>query len=242
MQPRDVFATEDRPRIVVVGEGEVRAAGRLAPLGVVVVDACLGTGVAPPPSCDVLVVVLSGTSLVALEWALARWSALGQPELVFVCGQLTAQPFGEGLGAAGVRYVVSEAAAADWLLEHGRALADFTRARRALGEAARRLPPSPDTAPDSELPLGLFQAEQKFRSTYIRLLLARSATRREAADKARVAYRTFCHILEKLGISSRKARGQELAIPDDPSVSLTENADAQNHHPGESPSRDERIL
>src|SRR2546423_14351754 len=122
---------------------------------------------------------------------------------------LGAEPLARGLSAAGVRYVVSEAEAADWLLEHAPALAAYSRARRALLEATDRLPHRLALAqgPEEE-PVGLFHAEQQFRTSYIQMLLARSGSRREAALKARIAYRTFCHILEKLGISSRRVRGQ----------------------------------
>jgi hypothetical protein len=198
-------------------------ARRLAPFTVAIVDVNrVGASERLPHACDLLLVGLSGTSLAALEWSLAHWASLSWPEMVFVSSDQATDPTATGLGAAGARYVLAENTAAAWLLEHAPALADFARARRALIEASRRLP-SPPSAPmgdPAQAPVGLFQAEQQFRMTYVRMLLASSASRREAAVKARIAYRTFCHILEKLGISVRKIRRQKLAGLDDPSVAL----------------------
>jgi hypothetical protein len=197
-----------RPTVVVVdhrGSGMVQLARRLEAFSVILVSS---HGAFPEQSADVLVVPLSAGSMATLEWALASWTALGRPEMVLVAGDRSTDPLAQGLSAAGVRYVLGEEEAAPWLLEHVPALVAYTRAQRALLEATERLPrracPAPLT-PDEE-PIGLFHAEQQFRTTYIQMLLARSSSRREAALKARIAYRTFCHILEKLGISSRKQR------------------------------------
>jgi hypothetical protein len=195
------------------------AARRLSAFRVSVVDIRTGE---PGSGCDVLVVGLRGGSLGTLEWALLHWTDLGRPELVFVSADVTGDPFARGLVAAGVRYVLGQDEAVDWLCVHAPALTAFTRARRALLAAREQLPevPRPAAGDAGAEPLGLFQAEQRFRAAYIQTLLARSRSRREAAQKARVAYRTFCHILEKLGISSRKFNRQRLAIANDPSLAL----------------------
>jgi hypothetical protein len=224
------------PVIAIVGEAHqvsAEAARSLSPFSVALVG--LSGALPGGPACDILVVGLAGASLAALEWALARWSALGRPELVFVCADVATDPYACGLAAAGVRYVISENIALGWLREHAPALAEFARARRALQAATQRLPAAPTAGcplGDVEAP-GLFQAEQSFRATYIQALLARSRSRRDAAQKARIAYRTFCHILEKLGISSRKVDRQRLAITDDPLLSLPMNGNTGQHRAGE---------
>jgi hypothetical protein len=233
-------ATGEKPRIAIVGDRRQissETARRLAPLTVALVDVTSSSSqVAFGALCDILVVGLSGSSLAPLEWSLARWSALGGPELVILSGDLVTDPLARGLGAAGVRYVLAEQTAADWLLEHAPALSEYSRARRALAEATSRLPgpPRPSAPGPASETLGLFQAEQSFRATYIKTLLARSSSRREAALKARVAYRTFCHMLEKLGISSRKIQRQRMAFQNDPLLSLTDNDCAHQHGARES--------
>jgi hypothetical protein len=223
------------PSIAIVGEPHqlgAEAARSLAPFQVAFVGPPAPLPGGPP--CDILVVGLAGPSLAALEWSLARWSVLGRPEMVFVSADVGSDPYACGLAAAGVRYVISRKVAVCWLREHAPALADFARARRALQAATSRLPPAPAAgALDGTLPLGLFQAEQSFRATYIQTLLARSQSRRDAAQKARIAYRTFCHILEKLGISSRKVDRQRLAVADDPLLSLPMDGNEVQHRSGE---------
>jgi hypothetical protein len=209
---------------------------RLSSFRVTVADVSAGVG---PVECDILVVGLRGRSLGALGWSLAHWVALGRPELVFVSADVATDPFARGLGAAGVRYVLGEQGVVDWLSQHAPALSAFTRARRALLAARERLPATPclvegDAGAE---PLGLFQAEQRFRAAYIQTLLARSRSRREAAEKARVAYRTFCHILEKLGISSRKLNRQSLAAGNDPLLSLPIDEPSSQHGPRDYPTK-----
>jgi hypothetical protein len=203
------------PRIVIVGDPSQRIwelAHRLAPFTIAVID--------PSPSAsaahdvggpwDILVVGISGISLAALEWSLARWPALGRPEMVFVSRNAPGDPLDSGLDAAGIRYLMGADLAPEWLLEHAHVLAEFARARRAFCDATLRLPKVPvaATAMQHGEPVALYQAEQCFRAAYVKVLLASSPSRQEAARKARVAYRTFCHILEKLGISSRKLTGR----------------------------------
>jgi hypothetical protein len=232
------------PAITLVVEGSAacpvaaEVARRLASFRVALADVSAAGGAA---ECDILVVGLRGRSLGALAWALAHWVALGGPELVFVSADAATDPFARGLGAAGVRYVLSEQGVADWLCEHAPALTAFSRARRALLAARERLPaaPCPAEGDAGAEPLGLFQAEQRFRAAYIQTLLARSRSRREAAQKARIAYRTFCHILEKLGISSRKLNRQSLAIGNDPLLSLPIDEQSSQHDRREYPTKSE---
>src|SRR5436190_2316955 len=105
---------EDRSVIAIVGEAcqvSAEAARGLSSCDVAVVDVA-GGGAA---TCDILVVGLGGGSLTALEWSLARWSALGRPELVFVSADVASDPLARGLGAAGVRYVLPAPGAVRWL-------------------------------------------------------------------------------------------------------------------------------
>jgi hypothetical protein len=195
--------------LVIVGErpllGQVEQRG-LAPLTVLEGGAELTDR--PALSCDLLVVaLLAGAE--TLQTCLAAWRRLGQPEIVFLTGDGAARPLAEALGCAGVRYLVEEASGARWLVKHAAALAEHARARRWVAETRARLP-HPHRPPSTEVeedrrpaPARLFSAEQSFRTAYLQLLLATSRTRREAAEKAGIPYRTLCHLMEKLGLSMR---------------------------------------
>jgi hypothetical protein len=178
---------------------------RLAPLTALLVDFNPGALAAPPAFlCDVLVVMLSGATLGALEWSLARWADFGSPELVFVADGAVAQSTASALAAAGAQYILSGRNGLPWLLQHAPALSAYARAQRSLAQAAARIPgatrPIPCVEDVKEIP-GLFQAEQDFRRSYVQLLMMRSPSRKHAARAAGVPYRTFCHVLEKLGLS-----------------------------------------
>ncbi len=160
-----------------------------------------------PLSCDVLVVVLSGVSQEVLSWVLGSWHELGGPELVFMTPSDSLHPAAAALTAVGARYVVADNDAATWLHENSTALAEFARARRAMERALLRRPPptSPDGECHTRVGVGLADAEQRFRTTYLEALMSTSATRRQAAERARVPYRTLSHMLEKLGIPTRRS-------------------------------------
>jgi hypothetical protein len=70
----------------------------------------------------------------------------------------------------------------------------------------------PPATSGAELPL--FLAEGSFREAYLRLLVARNATLREAAAAAGVPYRSFQRMLNTYGIRrSNPRRGDESDSP-----------------------------
>jgi hypothetical protein len=93
-------------------------------------------------------------------------------------------------------------------------LADLARARRAEKKALDALAEVPQPAACTASGLHpLFSAESSFREAYLRMLVARYPTLREAATAAGVPYRSFQRMLTTYGI--RRADGLPCAIEDD---------------------------
>jgi hypothetical protein len=159
-------------------------------------------GVLPVPF-DIVLVHL-GFDLTALSWSLRMVTALGHPELVLVTSD-AGDPTVAGLHALGVRHVLTQSVAGAWLADAAPWLVRIARARRALEAAKAGLPAIPSGQQGSPSG-GLFQAEQRFRETYVRTLVARTTSHRDAASEARVSYRTLYHILKKLGLRPVVAR------------------------------------
>ncbi len=147
------------------------------------------------------VVVLTAASVGTFAQALLCDPRFGLPESVFVVDH-DWSPERFVLESMGFRYVVSRRDLTGWLPSVVSRLCELSRARRTAHEAAASRPPPPDppgAAPVlQDLPLHL--AETRFREAYFRLLLARYGSRREAAEHARVPYRSFCAMLRKLRI------------------------------------------
>ncbi len=158
-----------------------------------------------PHPYDVILVDLSDLDLEPLSWALQVRAALGQPELVFMTYD-SSDPVSSGLQELGLEYVVPADDAARWVAEHAPSLATMARSKRAFNDAKERVTHAAErlhgTASDTPPTFGLFEAEQRFRETYVRALLGRASSRQEAASLARLSYRTLCHILSKLGLSA----------------------------------------
>jgi hypothetical protein len=154
-------------------------------------------------SPDVVVVSLS-RDVRPLCWALELRAALGEPEVV-VTTRDPSGPLALALNAVGITQLLACDGVAAWLREAIPALAATARARRAvaLAKASRPGPPA-DGVVAATLPL--FEAEGRFREAYLRALLALSGSRRAAAERARVPYRTFCKMLEKAGVQPARER------------------------------------
>jgi hypothetical protein len=158
------------------------------------------TKVASAPA-DIALVYLGGDDLGALSWSLRMREALGTPEVVFIAADST-DPVAAGLSEFGIRSILPVVEARAWLLAEGPALARLARARRLFEAAQARVYGSSRPPPHAGSPsTALFEAERRFRESYIRSLLALSPTRHEAARRAGVSYRTLSHILYKLGLT-----------------------------------------
>lgn len=128
---------------------------------------------------------------------------LGSPEIVFVVDQ-AGSPQHLALKSRGFQYVASQDVLSQWLPTVLTQLSSVARARRIVLDACTEGPMAP------ELPalkvnrqthaLRLREAEATFRAVFLRSLLAECGSRRKAADTAGVPYRSFCHMLRKLGI------------------------------------------
>ena len=148
---------------------------------------------------DILLVVVGHGDLQSLSLALTAISELDYPETVFVTEHRHDMP-AACLRHVGIQSILSESEAESWLPAAIPPLADIVRARRALRAAEARRPKLAGERPAGPHDAGLFEAEQVFREVYVRTLLAQTGSRKEAAARARVPYRTFCQILSKLGV------------------------------------------
>ncbi len=158
------------------------------------------------PPFDVVIVTLSDENLENLSFSLRMRKSLGQPEVVFVTDDL-AGPIASGLAELGIELIIPLHLASEWLVQELPTLTLMARTRRAHHAAKARLGLKRSTfSPELRATSGLFAAERTYRETYVRALLASTDSRREAAAKARVSYRTLSHILTKLGITSRSSR------------------------------------
>jgi len=185
---------------------------------------------AAAPPFDVVVVTLSDENLETLSYSLLMRKKFGHPEVVFVTDDLEG-PIASGLSELGVELIIPQHLAIEWLVQELPTLTIMARTRRVHRAAKARLGLARSTCcPDLRATSGLFVAERKYRETYIRALLASTNSRREAAAKARVSYRTLSHILTKLGISARSSREPADAAdePDEPVESAPDEADEQD--------------
>jgi hypothetical protein len=88
-----------------------------------------------------------------------------------------------------------------WLAKAIEPLTVMARARRAALAAERLLPEWPgQVASPSAAPVALCTAEQEFRETYLRALMQRCRSRREAAQVAGLPYTTLVSMMKKLGV------------------------------------------
>jgi hypothetical protein len=148
----------------------------------------------------VTIIRLGRHQLEALSWGIAAQEQLGYPELVFVVDSLD-DPAAQCLRACGVQRIFTEAGCCEWLGKTGHLLAEIARGRRAQRTLASLPLPPPEQPAAFEAPLpALFEAEQRFREAYVRRLMASGCSRKEAAARAGVPYRTLCSILATIGL------------------------------------------
>jgi hypothetical protein len=151
-----------------------------------------------PHDADVVIVGL-GVTPATLPFVMAV--LLEQPWMhaVFVAPAKPC-PETEALRCIGAHYVFAEAQLLGWLAGALPALSGHSRARRCLAEAERALPAFPPSLEpalaDPDLPLP--QAEQRFRESYLRLVLSRAQSQKGAARLAGIPYSTLRSMVEKL--------------------------------------------
>jgi hypothetical protein len=153
------------------------------------------------PLAPVDVAVLHADSLDLACGLLFKDPDFGWPEIVFVVDEEWS-PQHLALRSRGFRHVVSREHLSGWLPTVLAALSALARARRMVLDA---FADGPEALPlfarsHRARALRLRQAETSFREAFMRSLLAECGSRREAAEKAGVPYRSFCEMLRKLGI------------------------------------------
>jgi len=155
---------------------------------------------------DVVLVRIPAGDLDLISVALSARTNLREPEYVFVV-ESPANPACSALIAVGIKRVLVMEDVSQWIAEAALPLAKIARACAALREARAEVPPLPETgANSSDPPRGLFEAERRFRETYVRVLMAKMQLRTQAAEYARVPYRTFFQIVRKLGIEVERQK------------------------------------
>lgn len=179
-------------------------AGKVSPSNIVVAN-LRGRGdrehVVAAGTPDLLGVRLRTADLMPLEWALSIHQKIGCPEIFFIADDVrTDGATFAGLRALGFKRLIPLSMLERWLCLTALPLARLARARRTFQEAERILDDISSMAVPLDAPNGLFLEEQRFRETYLRALLAETGSRRLAADRARVPYRSFCQMLQKAGI------------------------------------------
>jgi DNA-binding NtrC family response regulator len=123
--------------------------------------------------------------------------------IFFAEAECTELAMARGLG---IRTILAVEVVADWTLSAAASVARSVRARRALAEASKQIPPLPPLpvrppwGETSRIPLPV--AEQRFREAFLRQLLAETPNREIAARIAGIPYRTLCAMLQKLGLTA----------------------------------------
>jgi hypothetical protein len=157
---------------------------------------------------ELLIVRVETRDLACLGWALTEHHRLGRPELLFLVDSLL-DPAAVSLAQLGLSPIVPCSDDAGDVAAVAGLLIQICRGRRAkerLPDVMKRSEAPPHAAMDARG--GLFTAEQAFRETYVRALLVSSDSRRQAAERAGVPYRTFCQIAASLGITAPASPGK----------------------------------
>jgi hypothetical protein len=154
---------------------------------------------------DVAIVRLDQRDLTPLAAVLELYDDLGRPELVVVVEHLL-DPAAHALARLGVRRIVESPDLLKWLKSSELLLRAVARGRA----AERQLKGLSNSWVDRPWGQGkrisrLFEAEQRFREAYVRLLLSVAGSRREAAEMAGIPYRTFCQIVATLDLANEEA-------------------------------------
>jgi hypothetical protein len=104
----------------------------------------------------------------------------------------------EALRSLSWQYLVEESQLWPWLEVALGPLARRARARRMLVEAERSIPSPPPFSGEGHVLVALPQAEQRFRESYLRLVLAGTRSQKAAAAVAGVPYTTLRSMIDKL--------------------------------------------
>jgi hypothetical protein len=152
-----------------------------------------------PSRVDVVVAVVS-RDLEVLTRVAAVKRCLTDPYYMFVFGDAD-DAARASLEALDITPALGISEAAIWLSSALSYLSVGARARMLARHMAECVPPLPERQAARDVQEGLFEAEQRFRESFVRCVLARAGSRVAAAEMAKVSYRTFCQILTKLNIS-----------------------------------------
>ena len=159
---------------------------------------------APAITADVALIELGGGAGQSLQWAGTIASQNPFTEIIFFAQNPLAPDTAAAL-SIGINRVLHESTMLHWLRHSLPLLGRAASLRRASHDALASclpLPPLVTTTTGKAPPVPLRVAESQFREVYLRRLLADTGSRREAARRAGVPYRTLCEIITKLGIST----------------------------------------
>jgi hypothetical protein len=163
---------------------------------------------------DIALINAGEPALGALSFAVSHAAALGCPQMTFFASELSDPAVWALRDVAGDR-MFSESDIVPWLEEAGELLADLARSRRVQAQARRALErlQAPRMDVEAGESLTLYRAESRFRESYIRALLLTEGSRKAAAQRAGVPYRTFIYILSKLGMTETRLSSEDTSTP-----------------------------
>lgn len=137
----------------------------------------------------------------AVAWALERRARNPGEEVVFFCEDVRV-PELAAIRSLGITPIAAGTGSGVWLVGAAPTLIRVARARHHLRTAElavpRFVPSADDLNPGVPLPMPV--AEQRFRETYLRGLVAGAGNRARAAAHAGIPYRTLCKALQTLEI------------------------------------------
>jgi hypothetical protein len=166
-----------------------------------VVTSRLASGDVPDDGIDVGIINLADRQFEGLAFGAHLSSRCPWVETVFWFETRNAMPSVAAARSVGIRRVIPLARLADWLDDALPGLARMARAHRDHLDGESALPPLPrEYGEDDGTITPLPEAERLFRETYLRRLLADSASNAIAARRAGLPYTTFYSMLKKLNL------------------------------------------
>lgn len=168
---------------------------------VTVATARLGPAELPEDDIDVGLINLADRQFEGLAFGAQLSSRFPWIETVFWFDVHNATPSAAAARSVGIRRVIPLPRLASWLDDALPGLARMARAHREHLDGESALPPLPrDHVEEEGAITPLPEAERRFRETYLRRLLADSASNTVAARRAGLPYTTFYSMLKKLNL------------------------------------------
>jgi hypothetical protein len=170
-------------------------------MAITVVTARLAAADLPEDEIDVGLINLADRQFEGLAFGAQLSSRFPWVETVFWFDTHNATSSAAAARSVGIRRVIPLPQLAAWLDDALPGLARIARAHREHLDGENALPPLPrDHGDDDGAITPLPEAERRFRETYLRRLIADSASNTVAARRAGLPYTTFYSMMKKLNL------------------------------------------